>query len=72
VVAAYERLTDQGVHLAGDAVEEFEASYRYEEEHDLLHVVDGRLATSAGSISDVLTDIAAGWTDHESGARQKS
>ncbi|MER9881000.1 hypothetical protein [Mesorhizobium sp. M0118] len=57
VVAAYERLKDRGVPLAGEAVEEFEASYQYEEENNLPHVVDGRLATSAGSIDDVLIDI---------------
>lgn len=57
VVAAYERLKERGVPLAGDAVDEFEASYRYEEENNLPHVVDGRLATSAGSINDLLADI---------------
>ncbi|WP_258598673.1 hypothetical protein [Mesorhizobium sp. AR07] len=57
VVAAYERLKNQGVPLAGEAVEEFEVSYHREEENNLPHIVDGRLATSAGSINDVLTDI---------------
>lgn len=57
VVAAYERLRDRGVPLAGEAVEEFEASYGYEDENNLPHVVDGRLATSAGSIDELLTDI---------------
>lgn len=57
VVAAYERLRDREVPLAGDAVDEFEASYSYEEENNLPHVVDGRLATSAGSIDELLTDI---------------
>ncbi|WP_245420466.1 MULTISPECIES: hypothetical protein [Mesorhizobium] len=57
VVAAYERLRDRGVPLAGEAVEEFAASYCYEEENDLPHVVDGRLAASAGSIDQLLTDI---------------
>ncbi|MER9337207.1 hypothetical protein NKJ06_25020 [Mesorhizobium sp. M0293] len=57
VVAAYERLRDRGVPLAGEAVEDFEASYDYEEENNLPHFVDGRLATSAGSIDALLTDI---------------
>jgi len=57
VVAAYERLMDRGVPLAGEAVEEFEASYVYEEENNLSHVVNGRLATSAGSIDELLTVI---------------
>ncbi len=57
VVAAYERLRDRGVPLTGEAVEEFEVSYGYEEENDHPHVVDGRLATSAGSIDALLTDI---------------
>ncbi|MFC3205825.1 hypothetical protein [Aquamicrobium soli] len=57
VVAACARLRDRGVSLSGEAVEEFAASYGYEEENDLSHVVDGRLATSAGSIDQLLTDI---------------
>jgi len=57
VVAAYERLRDRGITLAGEAVEEFAASYGYEEENDLPHVIDGRLATSAGNIDELLTDI---------------
>jgi hypothetical protein len=57
VVAAYERLRNRGASLAGEAVEEFAASYGYEEENNLPHVVDGRLATSAGSIDELLTDI---------------
>ncbi len=48
---------EPGVPLAGDAVEDFEASYGYEEENNLPHVVDGRLATSAGSFDELLTDI---------------
>lgn len=57
VVSAYERLKNRGVPLAGEAVEEFEASYDHEEENDLPHVVDGRLATLAGGINELLTDI---------------
>jgi hypothetical protein len=57
VVAACARLRDRDVPLSGEAVEEFAASYGYEEENDLSHVVDGRLATSAGSIDQLLTDI---------------
>lgn len=57
VVAAYERLRNRRVAMAGEAVEEFEASYRYEEENNLPHVVDGRLATSADSVEELLTDI---------------
>lgn len=57
VVAAYERLRDRGVPLAGEAVEEFQISYGYEEESNLPHVVDGRLATPTGSINELLTGI---------------
>ncbi|MGB3540961.1 MAG: hypothetical protein WBA42_22630 [Mesorhizobium sp.] len=57
VVAAYERLRDRGVPMAGEAVEEFEASYDYEEENNLPHIVNGRLATSPGSIDELVTDI---------------
>lgn len=57
IVAAYERLRRRGAPLAGEAVEEFEVSYGYEEENDLQYIVDGRLATSAGSIDELLTDI---------------
>ena len=57
VVAAYERMRDRGIPLAGEAVEEFEASYVYEEENNLSHVVNGRLATSTGSIDELLTEI---------------
>lgn len=57
VVATYERLRDNGVSLAGDAVQEFENSYRYEKENDLPHKVDGRLFTAAGSVDAVLAAI---------------
>lgn len=57
VVTAYERLRDSGVSLTGDAVEEFENSYRYEEENDLPHAVNGLLFTTAGSIDALLAAI---------------
>lgn len=57
VVAAYERLRDQGVPMAGEAVKEFEASYDYEEENNLPHIVNGRLATAVGSIDELVTDM---------------
>jgi hypothetical protein len=57
VVSAYERLNNCGIPLAGEAVEEFEASYRHEEENGLPHVVDGKLAMLAGGIDELLTDI---------------
>lgn len=57
--AAYERLRDNGIGLAGDAVEDFENSYRHEEENGLPHVVDGRLSTTAGSMNDLLAAIMA-------------
>jgi hypothetical protein len=57
VVLAYERLKNRSVPLAGEAVEEFEVSYRHEEENGLPHLVDGRLATLAGDINQLLTDI---------------
>lgn len=57
VVAAYERLKDRGVSLTGEAVEEFEASYRHEDENGLPHIVDGRLATLAGNLDELLADV---------------
>lgn len=57
VVAAYERLRDRGVPLTGAAVEEFEVSYRHEDENGFSHLIDGRLATLAGSVNQMLSDI---------------
>lgn len=57
VVAAYERLKDRGVHLTGEAAEEFQAIYDYEEENNVSHVVHGRLVTLAGNIDELLTEI---------------
>ncbi|KAB0265771.1 hypothetical protein [Microvirga brassicacearum] len=57
VVAAYERLKNRGVALGGEAVHEFEVGYRYEEENNLPHLIDGTFVTSAGSMNDLLTDI---------------
>ena len=58
-MAAYERLRDNRVALAGGAVEDFQNSYRYEEERGLPHLVDGQLSTTAGSMSDLLSAIVA-------------
>jgi hypothetical protein len=57
VVLAYERLRSAGVTLSGSAFEEFEVSYRYEEENGFSHFVDGTLSTLAGSVSQLLDDI---------------
>ncbi|MBN9602080.1 MAG: hypothetical protein J0G33_04035 [Afipia felis] len=57
VVSAYERLNSTGVTLSGSAFEKFEASYRYEEENEVSHFVDGTLSTLAGSVSQLLDDI---------------
>jgi len=57
VVAAYERLRDRGVPLTGEAVEAFEDSYRHEDENGFSHLIDGRLATLAGSVDEMLADI---------------
>lgn len=57
VVLAYERLHSAGVILCGSAFEEFQVSYRHEEENGFSHFVDGTLSTSAGSISQLLDDI---------------
>ena len=59
VVLAFERLTTGGIPLTGDAVEQFKASYRFEEENGFSHFVDGKLTTSAGSVSELLTNIMA-------------
>lgn len=57
VVSAYERMAEAGISLAGEAFQEFESSYLYEEDHGHSHRVDGRLATRAGNIDEVLSDI---------------
>lgn len=57
VVSAYERMTEAGISLTGEAFQEFESSYVYEEDHGHLHRVDGRLATRAGNIDELLADI---------------
>lgn len=57
VVSAYERLNSAGMTLSGSAFEEFEASYRYEEENGVSHFVDGTLSTSTGNLGQVLDDI---------------
>lgn len=57
VVSAYERLQTTSVPLSGDAVEEFEAIYQFEDESGLSHFVDGKLSTSAGSIDELLVSV---------------
>ena len=57
VVSAYERMIEAGISLAGEAFQEFESSYLYEKAHGHSHRVDGRLATGAGSIDELLADI---------------
>lgn len=58
VVAAYERLAARGVPLTGVEALGFERSYRFEEENDIPHWVDGRLSAPAGDLNNILTDIA--------------
>jgi hypothetical protein len=57
IVSAYERLTAARIALTGEAFQEFEASYRLEEDNGHAHRVDGRLATHAGSLNRLLADI---------------
>lgn len=57
VVSAYERMKAAGLSLTGEALQEFETSYLYEESHGHSHYVDGRLATRAGDIDKMLADI---------------
>jgi hypothetical protein len=57
VVSAYERLNSAGVTRSGSAFEEFELSYRFEEENGFSHFVDGTLSTLAGNVSQVMDDI---------------
>ncbi|MDU0310243.1 hypothetical protein [Rhizobium sp. 10PS4] len=59
VVLAYERLVKAGIPLAGDAVENFRASYDYEEKMRIPHLIDGRFATSAGTVDRLLSEIVA-------------
>ena len=57
VVGAYERMNAAGISLNGDAFQEFEASYRYEEDHGYAHRIGGRIATRAGDLDQLLADI---------------
>jgi hypothetical protein len=57
MVSAYERMIAAGISLTGESFQEFESSYRYEEDHGHAHLVDGRLATRAGNIDQMLADI---------------
>jgi hypothetical protein len=59
VVLVYERLCVARIPLVGDAVEQFEASYRYEEAIGSSHFVDGILSTYAGNLNELLSDILA-------------
>ncbi|WP_440640787.1 hypothetical protein ACSHT2_06095 [Bradyrhizobium sp. PUT101] len=57
VVSAYERMTEAGISLNGEAFQEFESRYLYEEDYGYSHRVDGRLATRAGNIDELLAEI---------------
>ncbi|MGB8290797.1 hypothetical protein [Rhizobium ruizarguesonis] len=59
VVLAYERLVKAGIPLAGDSVENFRASYDYEEKMRIPHLIDGRFSTSAGNVDRLLSEIVA-------------
>ncbi|MBY5839825.1 hypothetical protein J3P71_06445 [Rhizobium leguminosarum] len=59
VVLAYKRLVKAGIPLAGDAVENFRASYDYEEKMRIPHLIDGRFSTSAGNVDRLLSEIVA-------------
>ena len=57
VVLVYERLKIANISLEGDAFEQFEASYLYEEENEIPHFVSGKLSTLAGNVNELLADI---------------
>jgi len=57
VIGAYERMKAAGISLSGEAFQEFEASYQYEEDHGHAHRIDGRIATCAGDLDQLLADI---------------
>lgn len=57
MVSAYERMNAADISLTGEAFQEFESSYRYEQDHGHPHRIDGRLATRAGDIDQLLADI---------------
>lgn len=57
VVSAYQRIKEADISVTGDAFREFESSYAFEEEQGHAHQVDGRLATRAGDIAQLLADI---------------
>ncbi|TBC95142.1 hypothetical protein ELH26_14430 [Rhizobium leguminosarum] len=57
-MAAFERLTEANVQMTGDAANRLRASYEMEEEEGHSHFVDGRIATSAATMSQLLSEIA--------------
>ena len=57
VVSAYECLTEAGIALTGEAFQEFENSYRFEEDNGHSHRVDGRLSTHVGSVDQLLAEL---------------
>jgi len=59
MVAVYERLTGAAIPMNGKAFLDFAASYRYEQERGLPHMIDGRLSAHAGNVDQLLRDIIA-------------
>ena len=57
VVSAYECLTAAGIALMGKAFQEFEESYRLEEDNGHSHRVDGRISMHAGRVNRLLADL---------------
>lgn len=56
-VSVYERMSIAEIPLSGDAFEEFEASYKFEEENGHSHRIDGRIFTHAGSLEQIISEI---------------
>lgn len=59
MVRAYEALSEAGVRPAEEDIANFEASYRYENEHGYSHYVDGNLSGHAAEISALLTCVVS-------------
>lgn len=64
MVKVYERLASEGVPISGEAFDEFQKSYLYEEANGFSHLIDGRIAVHAGNVNELLSRIA-GMTTHQ-------
>lgn len=59
MVKAYEALSEVGVRPAEEDIADFEASYRYENEHGHSHYINGGLTAPAAEISALLASVVS-------------